>query len=127
MKKNKKILFILAIAIISATMLSTLQATAVSDAKIDLMEYSSRDIPKEKLEQIIKAMYGVDGETEPSRNLLCIFGHSKTTGKITITDHNYYSTAPKCRQTISYVEYCTRSGCDYFTTLSQSVSRITCH
>ena len=127
MKKNKKVLFILAISIISATMLTVLQTTAVSDSKIGRIEYSSEDIPKEKLEQIVKAIYGVDGETEPSRNLLCIFGHNKATGTITTTEHYYYSTYPRCKETNTRVEYCTRSGCDYFTTTGQTINRVGCH
>ena len=127
MKKNKKVLLILVIAIISATMLTALQATAVSDSKIDRMEYSSEDIPKEKLDQIVKAMYGIGGEIEPSRNLLCIFGHNIATGTTTATEHYYYSTYPRCKETTTRVEYCTRNGCDYFVTKDQGISRVPCH
>ena len=127
MKKNKKVLFILAIVIICATMLTALQAAAIEDFKIGRIEYSSEDIPKEKLDQIFNAMYGIGEETEPSRNLLCIFGHSTTMGGITVTEHNYYSTAPRCKETTAKIEYCTRSGCDYFVTKEQYISRVGCH
>ena len=125
MKTNKRILLIL--TLVSVTMLMALQANAVSDFKIGNMEYSSADISKEKLEQIFKAMYGIYDVTKTPRNILCIFGHSTTTGTITTIEHNYYSTAPKCKETNTRVEYCNRSSCDYFLTKEQYISRVGCH
>ena len=138
MKKiNKKFLLILAMTIISTVMLMTLQTAAVSgEIKLDNIEYYSKDISAEKLEQIIKSMYGIPAEKPIEKgNILCIFGHSKANGKVIATEHNYYSTAPRCRETISTVEYCTRNGCDYFAVngcdyfavLNTSYNRIVCH
>jgi len=127
-KKNKKGLFVLAIAIISMVAMITLQANAVSSAKLDGIEYSSKDISEEKLEQIAKAIYGVyDGTPITSHNILCIFGHSTQTGTIQTTEHNYYTTVPKCKETLTRIEYCTRNNCDYFVTNGQIVNRVPCH
>ena len=129
MKKiNKKAVLALTIALISSVMLMALQANAVSDVKIDNIEYSSTDISAEKLEQIIKMMYGIYANTEStSRSILCIFGHSIQTGGVCATEHNYYSTAPRCKETNIKVEYCTRNSCNYFITTGQSISRVGCH
>ena len=127
-KTNGKILLILSIAIISATMLTSLQANAVSNVDIFNIEYSSKDIPTDKLEKIVKTVYGIyDGTGITSRSILCIFGHSIKTGSIQTTEHNYYATAPRCKETNARVEYCTRSNCDYFTITDQAVSRTGCH
>jgi len=127
-KTSKKFLLLLMIAIIGTVILMTLQATAVSSDKLDIIEYSSEDISAEKLEQIVKSMCGISDEKSIEKgNVLCIFGHSKATGVIKTTEHNYYSTAPRCKETISNVEYCTRSGCDYFVTTGQTTFRVGCH
>ena len=130
MKKiNKKFLLILVMTIINTVMLMTLQTAAVSrEIKLDNIEYSSENIPAEKLEQIIKSMYGIPDEKPIEKgNILCIFGHSKANGKVIATEHNYYSTAPRCRETHTNIEYCTRNGCDYFAVLNTSYNRIVCH
>jgi len=73
-------------------------------------------------------MYGISDEKPIEKgNVLCVFGHSKATGGIKTIEHNYYSTAPRCKETISDIEYCTRSGCDYFVTLGQIIFRVSCH
>jgi len=127
-RKNKKRLLILFMVLIATIMITGLQANAVSErATLDNIEYSSENIPTEKLERIVKTMYGISEDTgENTRNILCIFGHSKANGTTKIIEHRYYSTAPKCRETISAIEYCTRSGCDYFMVLHTAYNRIVC-
>ena len=128
MKKTKKWLFTVIMVLIATVMLTGLQANAVSEeTAFDNIEYSSKDIPAEKLEQIVKSMYRISGDTEGNtRNILCIFGHSKANGTTKIIEHRYYSTVPKCKETLSFIEYCTRSGCDYFAIITQTVNRIFC-
>lgn len=125
-KATKKIWFVLIIAIIGSFSLMTLQANAVSATKFDDIEYSSTDIPKEKLEQIIKLMYGIHDNTIKPCGIFCLFGHSIQTGTTATTEHKVFATNPRCRVTTSFIEYCTRSDCDYFVVLRQSVSIISC-
>jgi hypothetical protein len=127
-KTRKKFLLMLIMVFISAVTLMTLQATAVSgETTLDNIEYSSEDIPAEKLEQIVKSMYGISDEKPMEKgNVLCIFGHSKATGTTKTIEHRYYSTAPKCKETFSHIDYCTRSGCDYYVIVGQSINRIVC-
>ena len=128
-KRSQKPLLIIIVILISMVTLMTLQTAAISSkTKLDNIEYYSKDIPKEKLEQIVRSIYGtVDDIPATPKNILCIFGHSKAMGGMTTIEHNYYSTAPRCRETNSNVEYCTRSGCDYFTVLNTSYNRMSCH
>lgn len=57
-----------------------------------------------------------------------LFGHSLTTSSATETQHNAYSTSPKCLKKTYKVEYCTRSSCDYITKeLISSVRTSACH
>ena len=124
-RTNKKRFLTVLTLLIATILLMGLQADAVFRwERIDNTEYSSEDIPTEKLEQIIMAMYG---SVEPNnRNIFCIFGHSKATGGIRITEHNYYSTVPKCKATTYEIEYCTRNGCDYFVVTNESSIRVGC-
>jgi len=69
---------------------------------------------------------GVSGEITPNGNILCIFGHSTAKAKVYVTDHLYYSTAPKCKETEYDVTYCTRSGCDYINYVSCGSYRVYC-
>ena len=126
MRTTKKMALTAAAVLIAIIMLTGMQASAApGEGELDDIEYTSEDIPTEKLEQIIKAMYGIDDEPERG-NIFCIFGHSKATGIAKIIEHRYYPAAPKCRETNSYIEYCTRSGCDYFVVIAQSSGRIVC-
>jgi hypothetical protein len=45
-------------------------------------------------------------------NILCLFGHSWAQGTATEINHRFRTTAPRCRETIHRVDYCTRSGCN---------------
>lgn len=127
MKNSKKKLFVLIMVIVSTITLSTLQANAVSFTDIDKITYTYEGISAEKAEQIVKTLYGIPDNTVQPLNLLCIFGHSTQSGIIYTTEHNAYSTAPRCREITSYVDYCTRSGCSYSTVTSESSYRISCH
>ena len=128
-KVNRKILFMLISAIISVTMLAAVPVNAVSTvAALDNITYTYEGISAEKAEQAVKTIYGIsNGAAVQPFSILCWFGHSTQTGMFTATEHNYYSTAPRCKQTISNVDVCTRSGCDYITVRSQTVSRVGCH
>ena len=129
-KANKKILFVLTMAIISTMLLTSLQAyDAAGDKCIcDDIEYTYKDMTEEKAVQIVHSMLGKpEDPPAPRWNLLCLFGHDIKTGTITLTEHNYYTTAPRCRVTISDVEYCNRSGCDYFAVIKQYIYREVCH
>jgi hypothetical protein len=128
MSKNKrKILFAVIIAIVSTFTMTAFQAYAVNETGISNIQYSYEGIPEEKAEQIVKSIYGIPDDMIQPFSLLCLFGHSIQTGSITTTEHNYYSTAPRCRETVSYVDYCTRSGCDYFVIKSTYYGRTGCH
>jgi len=126
-KRNKKMWIVLIIALISAITLMALQASAVSSKNFDDVEFSSPDITEEKLEQIIKSMYGIsDGNTIQPFSIFCIFGHSIQTGTIISTEHRVFSTNPRCRSTVSNVQYCTRNSCSHFVIIRQAVSIIGC-
>ena len=126
MKKLSKLtLLILLVTFIIAV----IPANAVSIIALDDIDYYSDDIPADKLDQIIKLMYGIfDDEITPrSSNPLCWVGlHSKQTGAIITTYHNYYSANPKCLRTITRVEYCTRDSCTWIIVTGESSSRIVC-
>ena len=133
-KLNKKILFVLLVVIMSVTQIIPLQAYDIDKIENKCCcgtdcahtEYTYENIPDDIAERIIKSM---SGEDEPGSrgNFFCLFGHDKQTGTIKLTEHNYYTTAPKCRETCSSVEYCVRSGCDYYVVTGQSFIRIGCH
>jgi hypothetical protein len=128
-KVNKKALLILSMLLISTVMLTALQVTAVSDDTLDDIEYYSDDIPEEKLEQIVKAMFEMTvnaGIGISPASILCIFGHNIQTGTTTIIEHRFWVAAPRCRRTLAQVQFCTRNSCSYFVTLSESVGRIVC-
>ena len=136
-KATKKITFILAMAIICTALISALPAYgAIDDKKTQCgencahdhsIEIEYKDIPAEKSEMIVKSILGVPNENPGRGNIFCIFGHDKQTGTVTVTEHNYYPTTPKCRRTMSFIEYCVRSGCDYYVVTGQSVTREYCH
>jgi len=128
MRKTKKGVFMIIMVLITTVMLTGFQVNAVSRKNaFDNIEYSSKDIPAEKLEQIVENMYGISDDDPVDRgNLLCIFGHNKANGTTKTIEHKYYSTIPKCKETLAFIEYCTRSGCDYFVVINQSVNKIFC-
>lgn len=59
-------------------------------------------------------------------NILCIFGHSISTGTARVIDHRWWAAAPRCRSTLFDVQYCTRSNCDWMVMTQRSQSRISC-
>lgn len=128
-KSKKKFLFILIVAIISGISLTAFQANAASTNTVDDIEYSYEgNISAEKAEQIIKSMFGI-----PNNNIIqpfsifCIFGHSIEKGGIKTTEHNYYPANPKCKETYTNVEYCTRNSCDYYAVIDERSTRAACH
>ena len=130
MKINKKIIFILVITIINTFLSANLQIHAGEIGNDDqYIEYShDADMTDTKAEKIARSILGLPDNTPSSRgNILCLFGHDIKTGTVLSTEHNYYSTTPKCRETRSSVEYCGRGGCDYYVVTNQITSRIACH
>jgi len=135
-KLNKKFLLILLVVIISVMSIIPLQAyntdkienKCCCDPNCLHTEYTYENIPDDIAERIIKSMSGNPEDNPESRgNFFCLFGHDKQTGGIRLTEHNYYPTAPKCRETYSYIEYCVRDGCDYYVVTGQTISKIFCH
>ena len=130
-KANKKIIFILVMAMIGTFSLTMFQVAA-TDGGLErkcvcctVLEYDYDGMDAEKAEQIVNLMLG---KATPQRgNILCIFGHDKRTGTVRVTEHYYYATSPKCREVSSNVEYCARSGCDYYVVTGQSILRLYCH
>ncbi|GHV14078.1 hypothetical protein FACS1894219_09690 [Clostridia bacterium] len=94
---------------------------------VDDHGYSFEGMSYDKALQIIDKLEGVESNTPTTHGLLCIFGHDKLTGGVYQTEHSYYTTAPRCKQTISFVEYCSRNNCDYFMVTNQIITRLTCH
>jgi len=131
MKKiSKKVFFIVVLAIISTFTATALQAdiNVIEKPTFGEVEYSYEGgISAEKAEQIVKAMLKIYDDDVQPLNILCIFGHSKEEGIIKTTEHNYYTTAPKCRVTYSEVEYCTRGNCSYYAVLDEFSIRTSCH
>jgi hypothetical protein len=127
-KTNKKILFVVFILIASAISLMILQVNALSLIVTDDISYSYEGMSAEKAEQIVRVISETPDKIliQPF-NILCLFGHSIQTGTILQTEHNYYSTAPRCKETTYFVEYCTRSDCDYFKITGESINRTGCH
>jgi len=130
-KANKKVAFILAMAMVGTFSLTMFQVTATDDdldkrcACCTVVEYEYDGMDAEKAEQIVNLMLG---KAIPQRgNILCIFGHDKRTGGIRVTEHYYYTTSPRCREVFSNVEYCARSGCDYYVVTGQSTNVVFCH
>ena len=121
----------MAVALISAMVLTGLQAFANDHEHddCDCIEYEYYDIPDDKIMQILNSILELPEESDMTRgNLLCIFGdHLKEKGAILKTEHNYYTTAPRCKLTTYHVEYCTRGGCDYYAITDVIITKKGCH
>jgi len=128
-KKNKKLIFVLAIILLITTSLTVFAYDGHEHddgCGCEYTEYIYKDITEEKAQPIVNFLLG--HEDPPTRfNLLCIFGHSIKNAAIILTEHNYYATQPKCKQSTTIVEYCTRDGCDYFKILDEYSCPIYCH
>ncbi|MDR2572486.1 MAG: hypothetical protein LBD23_19620 [Oscillospiraceae bacterium] len=59
-------------------------------------------------------------------SILCIFSHSMAQTTARETNHRFWATAPRCRQTTYRVDYCTRSSCNHMILTQISQSRISC-
>lgn len=127
-KSSKKISFVIIVLLVSAISLMALPVNALSAEKHGReISYSYEGMPAEKAEQIVNAMFGISDGLTIQRFASCS-SHTIQTGTIKAVEHNYYSTAPRCKETISRVEYCTKSDCDYFKTVgSAGENRIGCH
>jgi hypothetical protein len=78
----------------------------------------------EKEQQIIALLNGEELMTPMS--IFCIFGHSMAQGTSRTIDHRFWSSSPRCRETIHRVDYCTRSSCNYMVLTQTSQRAITC-
>jgi len=78
----------------------------------------------EKEQQIIDTLNGENLISPMS--LLCIFGHSTAQTIVIETNHRFYATSPRCRETVHRVVYCTRSSCNHMVLTQLSQGRIPC-
>jgi hypothetical protein len=60
------------------------------------------------------------------RSILCIFGHNMVRTTAIEINHNFWSTSPRCRETIWRVDYCIRNNCSHMVMTQVSQLRITC-
>ena len=98
-----------------------------SECECAYAEYTYKDITEEKARPIINFLTGEETTSSTRFNLLCLFGHNIKYAAIILTEHNYYPTQPKCKETTTLVDYCTRDGCDYFKITDEYSIPIVCH
>jgi len=124
---NKKILFILIMSLVCMTALTMMHTYAVDEDIEEEITYEN--IPDDKAAIILKELYGIELDVPMLPiNLLCVLtNHIKDYGSVTQYEHNYFADNPHCRVTTTYVEYCTRSGCDYFAINDRYTGRTSCH
>jgi len=131
MKINKKVILILAIIILITTSLTVFAYDGHEHdekCECEYTEITYKDITEEKAQPIVNFILGHEDPLPPTRfNLLCIFGHNIKNAAIILTEHNYYPTQPKCKESTTIVEYCIRDGCDYFKILDEYSMPILCH
>jgi hypothetical protein len=78
----------------------------------------------EKKQQIIAT---INGENLISpMSLFCIFGHSLAETRVIEINHRFWSTSPRCRETVHRVVYCTRSSCNHMVLTQISQRAIPC-
>lgn len=123
---KKKLLFAMILVVISAISLTAFTATAGSGLTLEDIDYTYEGMSSEQAAQIVKAMFGIQDESIVQPRLFCFGNHNLSTGTVTATEHNAYSTLPRCRRTTSFVEYCTRNWCSHFVVTRENVSRIQC-
>lgn len=94
---------------------------------------SDENISQEKMHFIADYIIG-ESITDVHENsvspcgIACIFGHKIETTTATETEHNAYSSSPKCLVKKYKIEYCTRSSCDYINKeLISSYRTAVCH
>ncbi|MCL1881444.1 MAG: hypothetical protein FWF76_04630 [Oscillospiraceae bacterium] len=64
--------------------------------------------------------------TATPHSILCIFGHSVSTGIARDVQCRVWATAPRCLERVFYVYFCTHSDCDWLTYTLRSEARISC-
>jgi hypothetical protein len=67
-----------------------------------------------------------DEEIMSTMSILCIFGHSMSTGTAIEINHRFWSASPRCRERIHRVNFCTRNNCNHMVTTLVGESRISC-
>lgn len=130
MKKVVKILLVMSIVLMTVVSVSSqvpaeMYSMAVDDSTINI---EHRGLSQEKLDMIIENELGIENESMvPMFNLLCLFGHSTTTGSYTLTSHSVSTSTPRCRKYTYVYEMCTRSGCDYYSSTLIDTEYLYCH
>lgn len=130
MKKVVKILLIISIVLMTVVSVSSqvpneIYSIAIDDSAISI---EHKGLSQDKLNVIIENELEIDTESATaSFNLLCIFGHSTTSGSFTLTSHSVSSSAPRCRKYLYNYEMCTRSGCDYYSSTLIFTEYLYCH
>jgi hypothetical protein len=82
------------------------------------------EIDSDKAQQIIALLNGDDLMSPIS--VFCIFGHSLAETRAITIEHRFWSTSPRCRETVHRVVYCTRSSCNHMVLTQLSQRRILC-
>ena len=115
------------ISVIAALWL-LLSATAVNNSAVDLNTHTfyygnnkeitveCENISREKMQLIADRIADIDSEMNDGIStcgISCIFGHDLSVGSATETEHNAYSSSPKCLIKKYKLTYCVRSSCDY--------------
>ena len=128
MKVRKRFLKSLAIfmAVSMLVSLGSISGATTDEPEIEIIIPDEVDC--EKMQLIINTIKGNSSGTigiSPA-SLLCIFGHSTTTTTVFAVTHRHWATAPRCREQIYRITYCTRSGCNYSVGTITSDGRIPC-
>jgi len=115
--------------IISTISITAFQASAVSQAgtiEEIVYTYEYEGMSSEKAAQIVKTMFGIQDGGAQLDSVLCWFGHNIENGTVTTITHRVHSSNPRCVETVSSIELCTRNNCSYFNVLRESTMRIFC-
>ncbi|MCL2109173.1 MAG: hypothetical protein FWH20_07505 [Oscillospiraceae bacterium] len=82
------------------------------------------EISAEKAQLIIDLISGA--EIEPTRNIMCLYGHSTAQTSATSIQHGASAAAPRCLRSTYDVYYCTRPGCNFSMRILVSQAWIHC-
>lgn len=130
-KSNRKLIFIVVMALASSLLFTSVQAQIIPTRplKYTECEYTYTGMTEGKAAMIIDSWgHNASGDHNAApMSILCIFGHNKAEGTITQTYHNISPKAPKCKKICSEVEYCTRSSCTYSKVLNEVTYNEYCH
>jgi hypothetical protein len=100
----------------------TMGNTEISEVFTEIVVEGVECCQKEQL--IISTLS--DEEIMSTMSILCIFGHSMSTGTVIEINHRFWASAPRCRERIHRVNFCTRNNCNHMVTTLVGESRISC-